>query len=259
MPRRHSVSSTRTYEACPRHYWFAYIRRDPGERRVPQHWRFGTVIHAALEAIYAEIADGPQKKAMSPSDLEPVARSALDEAWRNEGLPERGGEYDRAIGILQQALDSHQPITPSEVLGVEKRLEATTSDGTRVIGVADLVHMLGDAVEVMDHKVTSRASSTEDLAADFQLNLYAWMARHMWPEASRVYVSHHYPPLQRTVRVLSPTEAQEDAVARVEAVAEMIENDEEFAPIVGEHCTTCPYQPQCPAWDNEATRIVGGF
>jgi len=218
------------------------------------------VIHAALEAIYAEIADGPQKKSVNPSDLEPVARSALDEAWRSEGLPERGGEYDRAIGIVQQVLDSHQPITPSEVLGVEKRLEATTSDGTHVIGVADLVHTLGGAVEVVDHKVTSRAaSSTEDLAADFQLNLYAWMARHMWPEASRVYVSHHYPPLQRTVRVLSPTEAQEDAVARVEAVAEMIDTDEQFAPIVGEHCAACPYQPKCPAWNDEATLAVDGF
>jgi CRISPR/Cas system-associated exonuclease Cas4 (RecB family) len=217
------------------------------------------VIHAALEATYAEIADGPQKKSVSPSDLEPVARSALDEAWTAEGLPERGGEYDRAIGVVQQALDSHQPLTPGEILGVEKRLEATTSDGTRVIGVADLVHTLGDAVEVMDHKVTSRTSSTEDLAADFQLNLYAWMARSMWPEASRVYVSHHYPPLQQVVRVLSPTEAQEDAVARVEAVAEMIENDEEFTPIVGEHCTTCPYQPKCPAWNDEATLATQGF
>ena len=50
--RWHSVSSTREYEGCPRRYRFGYVERRPKDRPVPPTWRFGSVVHEALEAAY---------------------------------------------------------------------------------------------------------------------------------------------------------------------------------------------------------------
>lgn len=260
--RRHSVSSTRLFLQCALAYKLQYLSKVRVDRPVPVHWRFGTVLHAALEAVYRAHAERVPGVDLDVSVNYPEGRAALDASWAELDMPVRGGEHDRAIGMLQDVLDQHEPLDPADVLGVEHKFLGSTPDGTLVVGYADLVLRLGrDAIEVRDHKVTSRVSKSETLASDYQLNTYGWLALQDWSWAEKVYVSHHYPPVQSVVRVLTTEETREDALAQMEATAEMIETETDFSPRVGDHCTSCAYRPQCPAWslENEALRVLGDF
>ena len=49
------MSSTREYEGCPRRYRFGYLDKRPKDRPAPVTWRFGSAVHAGLEAAYRQL------------------------------------------------------------------------------------------------------------------------------------------------------------------------------------------------------------
>ena len=80
------MSSTRTYEACPRRYWFSYVERIPEPRaEVPQHWRFGTVVHRDLEAGYLRHRDVGFSNNLRHTI--PTAIAAARDSWAAESMP----------------------------------------------------------------------------------------------------------------------------------------------------------------------------
>jgi CRISPR/Cas system-associated exonuclease Cas4 (RecB family) len=104
-----------------------------------------------------------------------------------------------------------------------------------------------ESIEVVDYKVTSRRTSAEDLERDYQLNMYGYFARQDHPWARAVYGTHVYPPLQTRTTVRLSDDGMEEAVAKFEAVVEMIETDTRFDPRPGEHCAWCQHVGKCPA------------
>lgn len=248
--RYHSVSSTRTYEECPQRYEYKYVRRMEHRGEVPMAWRYGTVVHAGLEAALRAF----QAEGGALADHFGVANEAVARAWVEEQMPPRGGDRDRAMELVQEALARMEgQFGKDDVLGVEHKFLDSLPDGSRVVGFADLALRLGPtSLEVKDHKVTSNVRTPEELAADYQLNIYATLARQQWPWAESLYVSHHYPTLGKEVRVLVDEDLRLDAVSRFEAVVEMIEMDRDYEPRTGEWCMDCPFQDICPAWEESA-------
>ena len=102
-------------------------------------------------------------------------------------------------------------------------------------------------VEIVDHKVTTYARTAEQLHDDRQLNLYGYFALEAYPWAERVVVTHHYPPLRRTVSVELSPDTMRDVVASLVAIARTAEADSEYAPTPGEHCDNCPWADRCEA------------
>lgn len=254
--RVHSVSSVSSYEECPKAWEFNYLRRVKPEGLAPEHWRFGTVVHAGFEAAYTHARD--EKLDIHSDEVWEVASARLRESWAEEQMPTHGGELDRALGILAKSLAEHPDLAPADILGVEHKLLHDTPDGTRVIGFADLIVRLGpESVGIEDHKITSRTKSAQDLQYDFQLNTYGWMVLREFPWAKTVYGTHHYPPVGKRVTVQLTREGMEEAVARMEATAEATELDDEYAPAPGEHCSSCQFKPQCPAWDRATNPSLG--
>lgn len=253
--RWHSVSSTQSYERCPRSYHFGYVQRTKTDVRSPQHWRFGTVVHEGLAAGYRKV----QEEKADPASLY-VRAAAGDEvraSWIREEMPAAGGELDRALEMVDVALEEHPPLDPADILGVECKLVHSTPDGSTVIGYADLAKKAGEGgVEIVDHKVTSHKMKAEFLVDDFQGNTYGWLATQEWPWAKQVYFTHHYPPSRDWVTVRLGPEGIEDALSRIECSAESIEMDEEFRPRVGEQCQWCTYKPLCPAWTGENAALM---
>jgi hypothetical protein len=78
LRRRHSVSSTREYEGCPRRYRFGYLDRRPQDRPVPTTWRFGSVVHVGLEAAYRLAMDRPE---LSRAEQFAVATAVVHASW----------------------------------------------------------------------------------------------------------------------------------------------------------------------------------
>jgi RecB family exonuclease len=251
MVRWHSVSSTREYEGCPRRYRFGYVERRPKDRPVPPSWRFGTVVHAALEAawraVMADDAGLPVRAHL------PVALEALEVALAKEGLEEH---RDRAIDVVTRALevdvvrdgalDPDADLPPSRPVGVEEALRGRIDAEHRIIGFVDLVLERPDGtIELVDHKVTSRRATPEELHDDFQLNLYGQLARARFRDATGIVATHHYPTGPESVSVRLDEDEMARAELRVRDAARAIASDTEFVAVPGENCRHCPWQPSC--------------
>jgi len=243
---RYSVSSTTAYETCPRRYRFGYLDRVKVDRGLaPQHWRFGSVVHAGLEAAYKE-----HRESGTSDDLThavPIALEALRAAWVREAMPDDPAEIARADEIVTTDLTATR-LAPRDILGVEFWFNAKTDDGLTVGGAADLVVRADrHTVEIRDHKVTTHTRSAEQLAGDFQLGVYGWFALRTWTWASNVVVAHHYPITRELVRIPLTSDWIAHSMERLQGVALQALADDTFAPVPGEHCSHCVYLDLCDA------------
>lgn len=246
-PRRrwHSVSSTREYEGCPRRYRFGYLDKRPRDRPAPVSWRFGSAVHAGLEAAYRLLLDDANGGIVEQLA---AAATAIDFSWRELGL-DTDGDHDgraRASWFVGRAL-ARDVLAVDRILDVEAALRDRISEDERIIGFADLVLARDDdVVEIVDHKVTRFRSTPEQLRADFQLNLYGQLARQRWPWARTVRVTHHYPTGPAAVTATLDDDSMAAALNRVHDIAAVIREDTEFPPRPGPRCGHCPWQPSCP-------------
>jgi CRISPR/Cas system-associated exonuclease Cas4 (RecB family) len=269
--RKHTVTSVNTYLECPQRYYLRYVKRlKTPDWEVPQAWRFGTCVHAAMEAAYGAVMDG-----VAPEELptmlayRDVAIDGLRAAWTKEDMPTHHGAFDRAVGTVDGALEALPLVARDEVLGVEYCIDGTTPDGALFIGYVDLVLRVSrDTLKVRDWKVTGRRASPEELACDLQLNTYSAMLLTDFPWAKHVVVEHWYPTQalpggsEPCVTVPSPPAAQAEAVETIESVVEMIEADDQWTPRPGDACESCPFRLHgCPVWEHaqEATEQMAGF
>ncbi len=237
----HSVSSCREYELCPRRYRFAYVERLRPDRLAPEAWRYGTVVHSALEAAYRAQAAGASARAR-----EKTALAALREGWAREELPTDGEWPARAAELVRRTLAAHL-LQDRHILGVEYRFGAQYNERVAFAGHADLLLQRDkQTVEIVDHKITSNVRDRRELQHDEQLNLYGWLAQQEWPWARRVLATHHYPPAATTVTVELTDESMASTMRDLEATARRAAADVEFRPNPGAHCGHCPWVDRCP-------------
>jgi CRISPR/Cas system-associated exonuclease Cas4 (RecB family) len=257
----HSVSSVTTMEMCPQKYWYQYVdHTDVGERLVPVHWRFGSVLHQGLEWAYKAMLElgltGPM------TQVREQGRAGIHDAWVEYQMPTTGGELDRAIAMLDATLESLTVDRADESLGVEMRLKAPMDDGNNFIGFGDVFLRIGEEdLLIRDWKITSRAHSVDDIESDFQLLMYAWACAEMYPWARNVWVEHFYPPKvirheTPNVRALMDPERVKGALARFEADVREIEGTTDFAPRVSSECSSCVYSHLCPAMCDSSTGVA---
>jgi RecB family exonuclease len=238
----HSFSSVREYELCPRRYRYSYVDRVVEDRPAPDGWRYGTAVHRALEAAYRL----RQRGVVDVAQLERTALFALQRAWHLERLPD--DDWRARTEVLVRDTLRADVLRADRILGVELDLSARFDDDLAFAGRADLVlRRDDDTIEIVDHKITRNTRTPEDLKRDPQLNLYAWMARQRWPEATRVVASHHYPPAGSTVTVELDDATTRAAVERLAAVARQAAGDRRFRPHPGPHCKSCQWIVRCPA------------
>lgn len=238
----HSVSSTREYERCPRRYRFAYVDRRPHDRPAPVTWRFGSVVHAGLEAAYRLLMDEPG--ATRTAALQ-AGVAGVQASWQELGLHDDPDGLDRAVWHVTRAVAT-DVVRADDILGVEVALRAPIDDTQRVVGIADLVlGRGGDTIEIVDHKVTRWRARDQDLREDLQLNLYGYLAARRWPHVRTVLASHHYPTGPDVVRVTLDPGRMQAAFDRVVRTAEVARADATFVPTPSSSCDHCPWLPSC--------------
>ncbi len=240
--RWHSVWSCREYALCPRRYRFSYVERVAPDRLVPDSWRYGTVVHRALEAAYRlRVAGAPTL------EMEEAAVAALHRAWETERLPDDDATWrDRAERLVRRTV-ADELVRDDDILGVEHRFSTRTYDGIAFTGYADLVlRRDSHTVEIVDHKITRNVADRRTLKQDQQLNLYGWLAQNEWPWARRVLATHHYPPASTTVTVELTEESMESTMRDLARTARRAAADVDYRPTPGVHCGHCPWAARCP-------------
>jgi CRISPR/Cas system-associated exonuclease Cas4 (RecB family) len=242
LPRRGSglamsASDIQTYRSCPLRYKFARVLRIPSEQTI--HQRFGIVVHQVLERYHS---DGGTTLA--------GLLELLDASWRRAGFGRDGtdGELLEKATVALTTYHARLHGQESEPVWFERAFSFQLGPH-HLRGRVDRVDRLAPGAEVeyelIDYK-TSRPKTTEQLADDVQLSLYALAAREDWHlESSRQ--AYYY--VLDDVRVPVPRDERDTDAVR-DVVLEVGEGilAQDFEPTPSPSvCSICDYRIVCPA------------
>jgi DNA helicase-2/ATP-dependent DNA helicase PcrA len=231
-----SASDIDTYRACPLKYKFARVFRIPQAPTI--HQRFGILVHQVLERFHKDEA--------STGSLAELL-GLLDFGWRRGGFGDSEEERQlrgKAAGALSRY---HERFASEESEPVWFERQFTFKVGPHVLrGRVDRVDRLPSGeYELIDYK-TGRPKTSDQLAEDVQLSLYAVAARQAWElDASRG--AYYYLLDDQRVHIPEDANRGEWISAVVHEVAEGIRS-QGFEPTPSfEACSICDYRLVCPA------------
>jgi DNA helicase-2/ATP-dependent DNA helicase PcrA len=244
-----SASDIDTYRTCPLKYKFARVFRIPQEPTI--HQRFGIMVHQVLERFHArEGAGGSGRGARGGprSGGLPILLGLLEAGWRRQGFGDSEEERQlrgKAAAALERYWERFRS-EGSEPVWFERSF--TFKLGPHLLrGRVDRVDRLpGGEYELIDYK-TGRPKSSEQLAEDVQLSLYAVGAREAWSLDSSTQ-AYYYVLDDQKVRIPTDTGDRAEWIREValEVASGILSQGFEPTPSYAA-CSICDYRLMCPA------------
>ncbi len=232
-----SASDIDTYRTCPLKYKFARVFRIPQEPTI--HQRFGILVHQVLERFHAR---------EGTAGALPQLLGLLDAGWRRAGFADTEEERQlrgKAVASLERYWERFRTEV-SEPVWFERSF--TFKLGPHLLrGRIDRVDRLpGGQYELIDYK-TGRPKSSEQLADDVQLSLYAVAAREAWSLDSSTQ-AYYYVLDDRKVAVPVDRGDRADWIREValEVATGILSQGFEPTPSFAA-CSVCDYRLMCPA------------
>ena len=177
-----SVSSIKTYQDCPKKYWYGYIEKPPIEKKPWVHLEFGSCLHLALEKFHDFLMEQPLPSHEYPGLMKKCMEAAIKDF--NQELLEP--EYKNMQLIMQSYLNDIKTNGLPHVLWVEKPFEITIGD-FYLKGFIDRVDQTGPgAYKVVDYKTTKNPAYLDS----FQLLVYAMVLKDELPDLEKISGSY---------------------------------------------------------------------
>ena len=254
LPRSLSPSAVASFTDCGLQFRFSVVERLP-EAPSAAAVR-GTLVHAALEALYALPA--PERVPEAVPTCVDAAIEALAEhpewielALGPDEVATMRAEAEALAGNLFQLED---PRTV-QAIGLELKLEVEV-DGVAVRGIIDRLDLVDGELVVTDYK-TGRAPG-EGWARPRMagVHVYSLMCeRHFGRRPVRVQLLHLAEPV---AMVAEPSDQSSQGLSRRlgavwQAIADGCER-EDFRPRPGPRCGWCGFQRWCPAFGGDPTQ-----
>ncbi|HET7488718.1 MAG TPA: PD-(D/E)XK nuclease family protein [Acidimicrobiales bacterium] len=261
LPSSLSPSGVAAFKDCALSYRFAVIDRLP-ERPAPWSSK-GTLVHRALERLYAEEPPGRRTPAAAQAKL----ALAWDELAAEPGFAglELDGEVLDAFladaGSLVANLFRLEDPNAVRAIGLELKLEARLGD-LRLRGVIDRLDLDADGeLVVTDYKTGSAPAAGWEHGRLAGVQFYAYLCEQMLGRRpARVQLLH----LREPVAIIGRPDEQSvrGLVTRTSAVWQAVELacvEDDFRPRPSGLCGWCGYQAYCPAagGDPAAARQAG--
>ena len=257
-PRSLSPSKVSSFRDCALAFRFTAIEHLPDPATV---WTVkGTLVHAALEALFWNHPRGERSPAAGSAELA-AAWAALqdDPDYRSLELAPDEAEAFRAEAEQLVAnyftLEDPDEITP---VGVELTLEARLGD-VRLRGILDRLDRTPDGdLVVVDYK-TGRAPGPAYVQARLSgVQLYALLCQEVLGRRPvEVRLLHLKEP---TVITAEPSEqglkGQRTKTLAVWSAIERACRDEDFRPKTGPLCRFCRFRDFCPAYGGDPDRAA---
>jgi len=234
-----SASAMKTYEQCPRKYFFTYIEKAP--KKEWDHFDLGNLCHKALEVfhkIYMEEGTnkGSLSKLMKHAFTE--ARTSLGKKLEDKMIEEA---YNLLMGYLKNVSKSGMPL----VKGVESAFTFKIREDILIRGFIDRLDVIKDGrFHIVDYKTTKNEYYLEP----FQLLIYGlWLRQEFGNidsyKASYVLLRHNskYKEYEFNAFDLDKTEKQ------VISYAEKIGTENTWVPVPSKLCNWCDFKEICPA------------
>lgn len=239
-----SVSRLKTFQTCPKQFWFRYVKRDKGDDGDDTAARFGTVMHAALEDVFAWV----MREEFAGIIPEELLIDAFRKHWTESGLTDTG-YYNEGISLCRSYLGRNPSIDHFDLLAVEQEF-TIEYEGVRFFGFIDRAERgEDDEVIVTDYKTNRMLYEREDLATDIQASIYIYVAKQLWPWASKV--SFGFEMLRHATRQRTERTSEELEAAMMFAVdtAKQTERAAQTWPAkVNTLCPWCNNRKSCDAY-----------
>jgi RecB family exonuclease len=233
-----SVSSIKTFQDCPKKYWYGYIEKPPIEKKPWVHLELGSCLHAALENFHLFLIEQPLPQAEYAGLMKKCMESALKEFNKELLTP----EFSNMKSIMQSYLNSIKESGLPNVLWVEKPFEITIGNYF-LKGFIDRVDLVSPGVyKVVDYKTTKNPAYLDK----FQLLVYAMILREELPDLEEI--SGSYVLLKHDCKEKSWNfTAKELDLCKEQIVkyGDLIFNEKEWEKKTSKLCDFCDYKELC--------------
>ena len=233
-----SASSVKTYDQCPKKYFFNYIERAP--RKQWPHFDLGNLCHRSLEFFHLENMKNPLPKKQWAKLMGNCFAKARQEFPNMDD-----SMLQEAKDLLTDYLISLKKTGLTNVKGVETSFNFHISENILIRGFLDRVDLMKDnRYHIVDYKT----SKNDKYLDPFQLQIYGLWLKTEHPEVESFKGSY---VLLRQKSRLKSYDFNMDDVERVRRelvqYAEKIRYDDVWTPIPTILCNWCDFQDICPA------------
>jgi RecB family exonuclease len=234
-----SASSVKTYEQCPRKYYFNYIEKAP--RKHWDHLDLGNLCHKTLETfhrIYME--EGLDNK----KTLSKLMSYSFEEA-RKEYPKMRNNLLSEAKNLLKDYLLMIKSLGMPVVKGVETPFNILITNDIMLRGFLDRLDIMKDSrFRIIDYKTTKNVKYLDE----FQLLVYGLWLKQQYPEmksfrGSYVLLKHGSKLKEFDFNI----QDVEKLKKKLLYYAEKIKNEQNWSPIPTVLCNWCDFKEICPA------------
>jgi len=235
-----SASSMKTFDQCPKKYFYNYIAREP--RKQWDHFDLGNLCHKTLE-IFHEIYMTEGARGGSLSSL---MSHSFTEA-RKDFLRTKGDIIAEAKKLVQNYLKYVSQNGMPHVKGVETSFKLNITDDILVRGFLDRVDILptNGIFHIVDYKTTKNKRYLEP----FQLLIYGLWLISEYPDVETFKASYVLLRHNSTSKSYEFNREDIDKVKKkILTFADSIRNcgeEDNWVPITGPLCNWCDFKQIC--------------
>lgn len=238
-----SASAVKTYEQCPRKYYYSYVDRAP--KRQWAHFDLGNLCHKALEFFHEIYIEEGLKKKRSYAKL-------MGHSFKlaREDFPNMNDDMlEDAKGMLGEYIDRIKLDGMPMVKGVETSFNFLLRDDVRIRGFLDRLDVMKDGrFHIVDYKTTKNTKYLDK----FQLLVYGLWLKENYPDVetfkgSYVLLRHGSKSKEFEFNVEDVVKIKKDLLN----YADSIRNDCTWTPVPAFLCRYCDFNNICPtqqAW-----------
>ena len=247
-----SPSRVEAFTSCPMAFRFASIEKLPEPPSA--HMTKGSLVHRVLELLYMLPAAARTLQAAGPAFEQAVAEYQLDPEFILLGLDESQTQefFDDCWSLTQGYFAMEDPTAVREI-GLELRLEAQVGDLT-LRGIIDRLELDADGRLVVTDYKTGRAPGLKYEQSRLSgVHFYSFLCEAVFgqrPAAIRLM----YLRTGETITAIPSAQSVKFITTRTKAVWNAVEKacqTGDFRPKPGALCTSCAFQPWCPAFGGD--------
>lgn len=236
--RRLSFSQIATFEQCPLRYKYHYIEKEVYKkyRRDRPYHSFGQAIHGALRDFFRI---PPRERSLS------LLHKLLRKKWIRKGFKDEEEERmwgNKALEILETFYKAHdifaQPIMTERYFEVEE-------DSFILFGRVDRVDKLPDGFELIDYKTGKNAMTEAQMQNDLQLTFY-YIGLKYGCNLNLKKLTYYFLQQNIVLSVECKEDEMEKGFKRIKEIAQRINEEKNFFPVLNEYCPACDYNIICP-------------
>lgn len=234
-----SVSAIKTYEQCPRKYYYNYVERPDIEKKDWSHLKVGNFVHDVLDSFHSIL----QKEDYHewPSLMTTCCKKFLKKYDLDKD------DKLKAKEMLKTYLDKLNENGLPNVVATEQKFSIMLDENTLIRGFIDRIDD-DDAQNYKYHLLDYKTGKSSYLD-EFQLLVYGLYLKDKFPDLERFKGSYqmlsedckYYMPSVFTVTDLERTKE------KILNIANEIRNDQTWEPKPQFLCKYCDYNKLCPS------------